>query len=51
MIWIEWLDEEVKNAKTPEKRKEVLKLYEKALEDFDCNFFYLFYNFFVLKRL
>jgi len=33
---MEWLDEEVKNIKPAEKKKEMLKLYEKALEDFDC---------------
>jgi len=39
VIWLEWLDEELKSAVIPEKKKEVLKLFEKALEDFDRIFF------------
>ena len=36
VTWLEWLDDELK-AVIPTKKKEILKLFEKALEDFDCN--------------
>lgn len=35
-IWLEWLDEELKKANLTESKKDTLKLFQKALEDFDC---------------
>ena len=35
-MWLDWLNDEMINAKTDEEKKAVLKLFEKALEDRLC---------------
>lgn len=36
VIWVDWIEESIKDAKGPEEKKACLKLFERALEDFDC---------------
>ena len=38
-MWEDWLHEEIIASKTDEQKKEVLKLFQKALEDLLCNSF------------